>query len=618
LLALALLWRLHERDEDFRLLESHLSDWLRQNPPGVGINWASSLEVAYRAISWCWLMRITQGAPWDDELLGELSASLGHHARHVQRHLSTYFSPNTHLTGEALGLLYIGSVLPDSSHARGWRETGAAILEERAERQVRDDGTYFEQSTQYLRYTAEIYLHYLRIAQSTGRAVGAAVRKALHGLFDVMRAVADGRGLIPLIGDDDGGVLLPLDHRSPDDVRGLLLAGAVALDRPDLVMKRASPLLAVALCGADATAATLERAASPRRRDRAFVDGGLYVLRDGWHGTDGVAVVDAGVHGALNCGHAHADALAMTLTLGERPLFVDRGTFTYTGPERNEFRSTCSHNTVEFDGESSAEPGSAFAWRSIPPVPEAKAGASGDLRWISAVSKGHTGSPRPSVHRRVVLGWRGGPWVVMDRVSRPGLRHAVARWYLAPDLTPVMERAGVVDVVTDSTVPALASVAFPCSPIVELENRDVSFRLGGSTPSTVIAARADASGRVVTLVAGSATQWVSSQSARHPETAWECASDGWRHTVLVRPEGSPTWRPFGVESDAELAWCIEPQQAHARESARLCLLVPQEGSAPGGSREERNLVPFGVTVLEHAASEWRPLPREEFGQSATE
>ncbi|MGI8495333.1 MAG: heparinase II/III family protein, partial [Pyrinomonadaceae bacterium] len=32
----------------------HLDEWIMQNPPGMGINWVSSLEVAFRAISWIW------------------------------------------------------------------------------------------------------------------------------------------------------------------------------------------------------------------------------------------------------------------------------------------------------------------------------------------------------------------------------------------------------------------------------------------------------------------------------------------------------------------------------------------------------------------------------------
>src|SRR5215469_3680863 len=32
-------------------------DWHEQNPYGIGINWASSLEVAFRSLSWLWVWR---------------------------------------------------------------------------------------------------------------------------------------------------------------------------------------------------------------------------------------------------------------------------------------------------------------------------------------------------------------------------------------------------------------------------------------------------------------------------------------------------------------------------------------------------------------------------------
>ena len=34
----------------------HLKSWMDQNPPKLGINWASSLEVAFRSISWLWAL----------------------------------------------------------------------------------------------------------------------------------------------------------------------------------------------------------------------------------------------------------------------------------------------------------------------------------------------------------------------------------------------------------------------------------------------------------------------------------------------------------------------------------------------------------------------------------
>ena len=295
------------------------------------------------------------------------------HGLHVERYLSTYFSPNTHLTGEALGLFYLGTVLPESPHASRWRTTGARILESWIDRQVLPDGVYFEQSTQYQRYTAEIYLHYVMLSRSTHWPVAASVIASLNRQFDVLRSLADGSGRMPLIGDDDGGLLLPLDHRPPDDVAGLLLAGAAALNRPDLVIPdRVESAMAEWLCGPDDALAVLATTrALPDWTDMHFRSGGVVVMRTGWAAADAVAVVDAGPHGAMNCGHAHADALSMTLTLGQTPLFIDRGTASYVGPDRNRFRATASHNTLEIDAESSVTPRGPFQWGQVPPRPTA-------------------------------------------------------------------------------------------------------------------------------------------------------------------------------------------------------------------------------------------------------
>src|SRR6185369_5168010 len=39
-----------------------IRSWIPANPAGRGINWTSSLEVALRLISWCWTLRLLDGA----------------------------------------------------------------------------------------------------------------------------------------------------------------------------------------------------------------------------------------------------------------------------------------------------------------------------------------------------------------------------------------------------------------------------------------------------------------------------------------------------------------------------------------------------------------------------
>jgi uncharacterized heparinase superfamily protein len=54
-------------------------------------------------------------------------------------------------------------------------------------------------------------------------------------------------------------------------------------------------------------------------------------------------------------GHAHAQALAFELCVGEERIFVNRGTYAYQDPLRLTLRGTSAHNTVVVDGENSAE-----------------------------------------------------------------------------------------------------------------------------------------------------------------------------------------------------------------------------------------------------------------------
>ncbi|MGH9803181.1 MAG: heparinase II/III family protein, partial [Blastocatellia bacterium] len=84
------------------------SSWMDANPPGRGINWASSLEVAFRAISWLWALHLFAASPrLTSEFTVRFFKFLTAFGRHVEKYLSLYFSPNTHLTGEALGLFYL-------------------------------------------------------------------------------------------------------------------------------------------------------------------------------------------------------------------------------------------------------------------------------------------------------------------------------------------------------------------------------------------------------------------------------------------------------------------------------------------------------------------------------
>src|SRR2546426_8910634 len=129
LLVLGQAYRLTGDERYAKAFTRYVEEWLQANPTGLGINWASSLEVAFRLISWCWaLFLFRQSTVLSPKLFVEMLDGIQAHASHVEKYLSYYFAPNTHLTGEALGLFYAGVVFPQLRSAGRWRELGMRIL----------------------------------------------------------------------------------------------------------------------------------------------------------------------------------------------------------------------------------------------------------------------------------------------------------------------------------------------------------------------------------------------------------------------------------------------------------------------------------------------------------
>jgi Heparinase II/III-like protein/Heparinase II/III N-terminus len=622
LLAPAFCWLLEGESRRFDLIQSHLTSWLGDNPARRGVNWVSSLELSLRAITWCWLLWMLREAPWKPELRTRLVASLEAHGRQIERYLSIYFSPNTHLTGEALGLFYLGTVLRCSRHADRWRTKGAAILESALARQVYPDGVYFEQASQYQRYTAEIYLHYVLLATATGWSVPDATRDSVANLLTVLRSMISGRGCMPLLGDDDGGLLLPLDHRPPDDLRALLLAGAVALNRPELIAPgEASPAYAYWLCGIERTDRMLAKnGVDPRWLDMYFSHGGLAVLRDGWDPTAAVSVIDAGPHGALGCGHSHADALALTIALGPTELFIDRGTLTYTGAERNEFRSTASHNTLEIDGASSVTPGEAFKWLcGFPPRAQGVVYSSTHFSGFGGLAAGHVGSARPSVHRRRVLHRRRGAWVIHDQGVRHGARGGTLRWQLAAGLVAESLTAQSVGIRNHAGI-GIATVFMFGSSAPRIVTRDVSSRLGHRTPAQCLELPVDASLEAITVIVPATPDGRLAAIAHDGQRASTCvtwADDGGRQRLRCGPPPlGAAGLPAHLLANADLLWFVDRSPESARESMRCDLLaamkadplpVPDVAQLVTDLREQSGK----MTVLEDTDGAWRAVRIEE-------
>ncbi|MEO7660317.1 MAG: alginate lyase family protein, partial [Pyrinomonadaceae bacterium] len=433
-------------DERFaEIFARQIESWIDENPPGMGINWASSLEVSFRAISWIWALQFFRDSPHlTADLFNKVLKVLYLHGRHIERYLSKYYSPNTHLTGEALGLYYLGTQLPFLARAAHWRKLGEDILFAEISKQVMADGVYFEQSTWYQRYTADFFAHFVVLKALYGGGVSNSsavdLENRLEQTFDFLMHATMPDGRTPIIGDDDGGRMLPLTTAAPDDFRGTLAVSAVIFDRADHKYVSGKPSQELLwLLGPDAIGFYENLpSAWPRAGSADFGHGGYCVMRDGWCDTDNFLMVDCGPVGSLAGGHGHADALSVEMAIHGKTILVDSGTYTYhESPElRDYFRSTTAHNTLVIDGASSSEPGNAFGWHS-----RAKAKK---RTWISEdrfdLFEGfHDGYKRltsQAMHSRSILFLKNDYFIMRDLVETTGEHEYSLNFHIAEELKP--------------------------------------------------------------------------------------------------------------------------------------------------------------------------------------
>lgn len=348
---------------------AHLKSWFAENPPKIGINWLSSLELTFRSISWIWAFHFFKDSPqFTSEIFVQMLRYLYLHGRHLETYLSTYFSPNTHLTGEALGLYFLGAFLPELDEANRWKNLGYQILMDALDFQVRDDGVYCEQSGYYHRYTTDFYANLLILRQLENAPIVKKHREKLEQLFEFLLYIMQPNGETALFGDDDGGRFYFLDQASVTDYRPTLALGAPLFERGDFKFAASASAELLWLLGTEGLRKFDEiKAFEPPQTSKAFERSGFFAMRDLWKSDADFLLIDCGEHGFLNCGHAHADALGFVLSFDGKPIFIDSGTYSYTSDvaARQVFRSTAAHNCLTVNGASSSIPGSAFAWKSI-------------------------------------------------------------------------------------------------------------------------------------------------------------------------------------------------------------------------------------------------------------
>ncbi|HEX6285105.1 MAG TPA: alginate lyase family protein [Pyrinomonadaceae bacterium] len=400
---------------------THLRSWHDQNPYARGPNWSCAMEVALRAMNILVAFEHFRSSPQlDADALQFVLRLLQQHGRYIQNNLEfSYIATSNHYLSDVTGLLWLGVLLPELREGNHWRDFGLAELLREMDKQILGDGADFESSTGYHRFVCELFLYSFALCRERKIEIPKRYWTKLQQMLEYIKAYLRPDGFAPLIGDTDGGQVLPFQPRAADDHAYLLEIGAEVLNEPDLRL--------------------------PERHSKTFPNAGIYIMRH----DDCYLCFNASGAGINGRGsHGHNDALSIEVSARGRAFIVDPGTYVYSAnlQMRHAFRSTAYHSTVRIDGEEQntidVQTPFVIGNEAKPRVLEWQSTSKYDR--VVAEHYGYRRLPSPVTHRRTVtFEKRECSWLIEDDFVGDGSHEFEVYFHFAPGLDLTVSQAEV-------------------------------------------------------------------------------------------------------------------------------------------------------------------------------
>ena len=316
------------KDEELckQIIDSFL-DYSEKHPYGRTVAWMEGIEVSLRAISViisCGLI----GNKIDLDQRSRLNYWICLHGDWLSRHLSRKWRlNNNHLILELIGLSIIGMHFDEHTKGKEWLSKSIPLLVKELESQT-IDGRNWEPTTAYHRFVTEaclVFLSFARKSEAIDKEVTNIFEEIIGEMVATLVQISDSYGNIPLVGDDDAAIVLPLD-------------GLVNARDCSKVMKFAKNL------GFE-------------------IDKGPTGAKV-WEGNGMGVAWGNGIHAHLVSGspggrmrqasHRHLDMLSVCLMIDGKDVLLDCGTGVYFGNDklRNWFRKEKAHSGIFSDKES--------------------------------------------------------------------------------------------------------------------------------------------------------------------------------------------------------------------------------------------------------------------------
>lgn len=471
------------KDEKFATeFFKQLQSWSEQNPFGQGPNWNCAMEVALRAMNLLAAFELFRpSTQLTEQTLSHLLTLFDQHGTFIRQHLEfSYLVTSNHYFSDVVGLLWLGIMLPELRDAREWREFGFRETLREMDKQILADGADFESSTGYHRFVLELLLYSFALCRTNGIKIHERYWQKLRAMLEYLHCYLRPDGSAPLIGDSDGGQVLPIRQRAANDHSYLLTVGAAVFNDSLLKMRgmtKSEELLW--FFGESSLRAfdDLEENSEPPP-SISFPSAGLHFLRqDDLYLSFNTS--DAGLNGRGS--HGHNDILSIEVAAFGRSFIVDPGTYVYTGDvvNRHKFRSTAYHSTVEVDDteQNTINVNSPFVIGNEAKPKLLLWETSEESDRVSAEHNGYSRLPNPLTHRRTItFHKRNRSWLVDDEFVGHGEHEFSIRFHFDANLkvTAGEEMVVALDEATRAKL-LIRSITLKSDPTLETQATSIDY-----------------------------------------------------------------------------------------------------------------------------------------------
>lgn len=345
----------HFQENQFDFVFKEITSWIKNNPPNYGPNYMSGQEVAIRLLNWCSCINYyAQEIANNEALWQEVMTSVYEQLKHIEANLffSQKFVRNNHVISEATCLFVYSLLFPTLPESAKWQIKSKQILEQEAQFQIFDDGSYLQYSMNYHRVIVQLYNWVIRIGNINKVKFSDVFISQIKNTLQFLVQNTDlQNGYTPNYGANDGSLIFPLNNNDYRDFRPQLQSLAYTL-KIKLYDEIYEDTYWVNNKSDFNFSETLQQ-----KKINSFPIGGYYNFRD------------AATFTFIRCGShtrrpSQADNLHLDLWYQSQNIMRDGGTYVYNDDPalREYFFGTQSHNTIKIGNRNQMLKGSRFIW----------------------------------------------------------------------------------------------------------------------------------------------------------------------------------------------------------------------------------------------------------------